>query len=83
MLSCKKASELIDKKEIIGLSLVEKIQLSIHTSMCKGCHNYQMQSKKLNIFIKKVHDHASIQEARPTDELTAFKNKILKKIENE
>lgn len=83
MHSCKKASELIDKREIVGLSIIEKIQLSMHTSMCKGCYNYQKQSRKLNIFIKKVNENPPSKEIKASDELTAFKNKILKNLENE
>lgn len=52
MLSCKKASSLIDKKSAIGLSLVEKIQLAMHTSMCETCSAYEKQSKFMDSAIK-------------------------------
>ncbi|MFP4287950.1 MAG: hypothetical protein ACOC2E_08660 [Bacteroidota bacterium] len=43
-LSCLKASELIEKKMHFKLSLREKIQLSIHKSMCDACRIYEKQS---------------------------------------
>lgn len=44
MLSCKKASALIDKKLEVELSTKEKIMLSMHTAMCDGCNAYKKQS---------------------------------------
>ena len=53
MLSCRKASELIDKKSVVRLSLRENIQLHLHTSMCAGCKAYQKQSKVLDDLLQK------------------------------
>ncbi|MBK7570787.1 MAG: hypothetical protein IPI10_03875 [Bacteroidetes bacterium] len=52
MLSCKKASELIDKKSVVKLSLKENVMLKMHTSMCDGCKAYQKQSKILDVLLK-------------------------------
>lgn len=61
MLSCKKASELIDKKSIVKLSLKEKVMLQMHTSMCDACASYQKQSKILDDLLQK-----SIQRSNET-----------------
>jgi hypothetical protein len=53
ILSCKKASELIDKKSIVRLSFKENIQLHMHTALCDGCKTYQKQSKVLDHFLEK------------------------------
>jgi hypothetical protein len=57
LLSCKKATELIEKREIITLSTKEKLQLRIHTSMCKACKSYEQQSdiieKALSDWVRK------------------------------
>ena len=45
MLSCKKATELLEKRSVVKLSIKEKIQLKMHTNMCKVCHAYENQSK--------------------------------------
>lgn len=44
ILSCKKASELIDKKSVVKLSVKENVMLHMHTSMCAACTAYQKQS---------------------------------------
>ena len=58
MLSCKKASELIDKKSIIKLSMKENVILHMHTAMCDGCKAYQKQSKILDELLHKhIHEN--------------------------
>ncbi len=53
MLSCDKATELIDKRSVIDITCNEKWQLKFHTIMCKACHEYQKQSK----FLDKILSH--------------------------
>ena len=53
MLSCRKASELIDKKSVVKLSVKENVQLHLHTSLCAGCKAYQKQSKVLDELLQK------------------------------
>jgi hypothetical protein len=52
MLSCKKATELIEKKEVVGLSFIEKAQLKLHLSMCKVCASYGKHSKVVDHVLK-------------------------------
>lgn len=51
MLSCRKTTELIEKRSWIGLSRKESIQLKMHTAMCKACSAYQKQSEWLDKMI--------------------------------
>jgi len=44
-LSCKKATELIEKKLLFKLSWKEKIQLTTHKMMCNACTHYEKQSE--------------------------------------
>jgi len=44
MLSCDKATILVEKKIDTGLTLIEKLKLTFHTGMCSGCSNYQKHS---------------------------------------
>jgi hypothetical protein len=53
-ISCCKASELIEKKNISTLSFYESIQLKIHGILCAGCKAYQKHSRILEDGIKKV-----------------------------
>ncbi len=48
MLSCKRATELIEKKLLVGLSFRERAQLSFHNSMCEACTVYEKQSGKID-----------------------------------
>lgn len=45
LISCRKATELVEKRDIAGLSIGEKMRLHVHTSMCNACTHYQKQSK--------------------------------------
>ncbi len=47
-LSCRKATDLINKKSDSPLSCIENIQLSMHKSMCKACSNYEKQTNILD-----------------------------------
>jgi predicted anti-sigma-YlaC factor YlaD len=62
MLSCLKASELIEKKLNSKLSTKEKIQLSLHTSMCDACRAWEKQSTDLD---HTLNEH--ISESNRTD----------------
>lgn len=60
MISCRKATELIEKKSTAELSFPEKIKLRMHTAMCRACTNYQRQS----IFIDNMLKHFSTNLTR-------------------
>jgi hypothetical protein len=53
LLSCLKATELIEKKLYTKLSISEKIRLSLHKSMCNACRRYENQSKLIDSAIEK------------------------------
>jgi len=44
MLSCLKATELIERKLHFHLSFTEKLQLKMHKMMCDACSLYDKQS---------------------------------------
>lgn len=48
MLSCVKATTMIEKKYFDELSRRENLRLKLHTSMCNACSQYERQSKMLN-----------------------------------
>lgn len=49
--TCKKSTELMDKQMFTPLTLIEKIQLQGHKSICKTCHAYEQQSKLIDAVI--------------------------------
>lgn len=77
MLSCKKATTLIEKKSLIGLSFKEKVQLKMHKSMCDACSNYEKQSLKLDDLLQK---QILNSESTPLIENEALKEKIIKSL---
>lgn len=59
MLSCRKATELIDKKSVVSLSVREKMMLRMHTGICDACAAYQKQSKLLD---NMMHQHFDVSD---------------------
>lgn len=52
LLSCYKATELIEKKLDFKLTFKEKIQLEAHKRVCSACRNYEKQSHFMNEALK-------------------------------
>ena len=77
MLSCKKATELIEKRLIIKLSIIEKIQLKMHTAVCSQCSTYEKQSEIIENSISKI-QQASKEKLKLSSEK---KEQILKQLE--
>ncbi|HKL34229.1 MAG TPA: hypothetical protein VJ919_16935 [Tangfeifania sp.] len=67
-LSCLKATELIEKRFHIELSLKEKIQLKMHTMMCDACTLYEKQSEIIENEIQK-HFQETPPEVTDTEKL--------------
>ena len=79
MLTCQKASALIDKKNLLGLTRKEKVMLKMHTSVCKYCTAYQKQSEIIDLALKK-HFHSINDGANVIIENKELKEKIISKL---
>ncbi len=75
MLSCVKATKLMEIKENVPLGLLKTMQLHMHTAMCSGCRNYLKQTKLINQLLNKMFNSTPATPA--TDELEA---EIIKKL---
>ncbi len=75
LLSCVKATELMEMKENVPLGLLKTMQLHMHTAMCSGCRNYMKQTKLINQLLNKMFN--STPATPGTDELEA---EIIKKL---
>ncbi len=76
-LSCLKATELIEKKMHFKLSFGERLQLSVHKSMCDACRNYEKQ----NYFIEKaVSNYKEVDPKKLTVDLDPLKKSIIEKV---
>ena len=70
MLSCVKATELMEMKENVPLGLLKTMQLHMHTAMCSGCRNYLKQSRLIDELIEKKFN--AIAAVENTEELEAL-----------
>ena len=52
VLSCLKATFLLEKREEEPLSIMEKFQLKLHLKICDKCANYSQQSHSINMALK-------------------------------
>lgn len=77
MLSCKKATELIEKRLVVKLTVVEKIQLKMHTAVCSNCSTYESQSDIIENCIAKIHQ----PDNKPMKLSSKRKEQILKQFE--
>ena len=69
ILSCVKATRLMEMKEHIPLGFLKTIQLHMHTAMCSGCRNYMSQSQLINELLQKK--FSVVPAVEDTDELEA------------
>ena len=79
MLSCKRATELMEKKSLVGLSTKDKLRLRLHTSMCDGCSAYQKQSLLIDKLLQHHITDNHLVEA-PNIENIALENRIITKL---
>lgn len=73
MIDCKKAVQLIDRKEFENLSAKEKLNLRIHNAMCGKCRGYKRFSHILKSLFGKITEH---QECLTCEEKEKMKQKL-------
>jgi hypothetical protein len=72
MFSCRKTTELIDKKSVLPLAINEKIILFYHETICKTCHHYKNQSQLIDATFEKMY-----QEKNPSSKLSIEKKELI------
>jgi hypothetical protein len=81
MLSCRKATELMEKKLHARLRVGEKFQLFLHSSMCDACRTYEKQGHLMDSVLKK---RSALSDQSTTDSKTlpeGVKLKILRELD--
>jgi hypothetical protein len=82
LLSCKKASGLIEKKLHFPLNPIEKVQLFVHTNMCDACQKYQRESVEMDALLDTHITSESIPDSSSSDKLSDdFKSHLIRKID--
>lgn len=57
VLSCYKASALMEKKQNFSLNFIEKLQLKWHKRLCDPCTQYEIQTEYIDRLMEKhIHD---------------------------
>ncbi len=69
MLSCVKATQLMEMKEHVPLGFIRTMQLHMHTAMCSGCRNYMKQSRLINELLQK--EFSTLPVIENTEDLEA------------
>ena len=77
MLSCKKATELVEKKTVLGLSWSENIQLKMHLTMCSVSRKSESQSRIIDFFLEQINSKNPLNKMLPKE----VKDKIITEIE--
>ncbi len=81
LLSCLKATEIIEKGLHFRLSWKEKLQLKAHKMMCDACSRYEKQSLFLDKAIKSCHDFDPGKDIEPAKaEIRELKKRINDKL---
>lgn len=75
--NCRKATFLIEKKQLETLTLREKLELKIHLVGCSVCRTFQQQSIMINQMVKDMFHSSQPQEIK-LDE--TFKNELQERI---
>ncbi len=77
MLSCRKATELVERRSTQPLSALERMQLWMHERACDGCRAFDKQSRTIDALMA---DRDTIFTEVPNKPL---EERILKAIEGE
>lgn len=79
LFSCQQATELVEKREFVSLSLIESIRFKAHILVCSACRSYKKQSDLIGKMVHRMANSAiSEQKALKMD--TTAKAKIVQKL---
>jgi len=78
VLSCKQATFYSSLKRFRKLSMVRKMQLWMHLSMCKVCHEYDHQSEIIDHTLHDFHQNESLlsEEKLSTEKKSEIKSTV-------
>jgi len=78
--NCKKATFLIEKKQIGVLNKHEKLELKIHQAGCSECGIFEQQSLAINKLVHDLYHEPKVDEFKLDDE---FKKETQERIDEE
>ncbi|RKR82307.1 hypothetical protein BDD43_2483 [Mucilaginibacter gracilis] len=78
--NCRKATFLIEKKQIGAISLREQLELRLHLAGCSVCKTFERQSILINRMVKQLINDNQHPEIKLSD---TVKKEMQNRIENE
>ncbi len=66
--NCKKATFLLDKKNVEGIDVIQQIELHIHLAGCSICRLYDNQSRVINDLMRQFKQNDLHTELRLNEE---------------
>ena len=81
VLSCTKATFLLEKQLHKKLNVLERLQLHIHLTLCSHCSNYNKKAEILDLLTKISVQESEMKAVFNASELQAFKKKLYKKLD--
>ena len=70
LMSCRRATKLLEKKELVPLRPIENLELRLHLFACKYCSEYQKQHRVINDLM----EESNLKDSKGLDPL--FKAKM-------
>jgi len=82
--NCKKATFLIEKKQIGSISMREKMELKIHLAGCSVCRIFEQQSIVINKLVHDLFHEPKLSEFKLDDKYkNELQDRILEKLGKE
>ncbi len=78
--NCRQATLLIEKKQMVKLSIHEKLELRIHLAGCSFCRLYNTQSRMINVMVQQLFQSSVNNEIHLDDD---FKKELQERIDRE
>lgn len=82
-LSCRRATELVEKGILFKLSRVEKYRLSLHMKICKACRNYDEQAHLLHQVLEKSAGCSTHVTPESNESISMLKTHLLENLDLE
>ena len=81
--NCKRATLLIEKKQIGNISMREKLELKIHLACCPACGVFERQSKLINKLVHDLFDEPQVTSDIKLDDdfIKKMQGQIMEKLE--
>lgn len=80
ILSCCKATLLMEKKEAKTISSIEKLRLNIHLGICKWCRAYNQKVELIGKMIEKTRGETAVDSFNEL-EISQFKQRVMQQLE--